>query len=376
MTNIKVKVGLYCFGKNHAIDKYFQMLRVFNKMIEDGHFDPVILVDGTGSAEKDLRRYYDDKPIEFIDLRDNNINSLGLDYIVIIDPYNKPIIPFEEIKVPIIYKEYGVAGAELNAGYLINKPVYKYASLIVTENPYMSEKIKDKYPGKHVLVGSPAFDYVFDNYYEDPRFKDGYIHLLWTPHHSIVENPGYDKITGGRYSTFLTYKDYFANELLSTFDNVVLHIKPHPILRGRYNHAYGKFNDYLNSFSDPSRVFIHEKEDFSSLFMKSDILLNDSISFIQEWLPVNKPMIVLEDEDKASYSSYGEDIVSNYYYRARSSEEITKLITILMTDDPKKRARSYMINSLYPQKGLTNTEFLLRYLLDWTKSKFINGYKL
>lgn len=352
------KIGLYVFGKNHHIDKYFQVLRLFDEMIKDERFTPILLTDGTSPAEKDILDKYSGV-VRHVDLYTHDINQQDLSAVLIIDPYNTPIVPYDQIKVPIIYKEYGTAGVEKGTGFLLDKKIYQYASLIITENSYVKEMIKEKFPHKNIVIGSPAFDYIYDNVQEDLRFDPSMKHVLWTPHHSIVKSQGYDKIVGGTYSTFMTYKDYFAQKFLEEFPNVVLHIKPHPHLRGRYNYYYGGFSQYINSFKE-GRMFLHEKEDYHNLFRLSDVIINDSISFMQEWIVTQKPMIVLTDNCKSKYSPYGEMIKEKCYYEVESEAMLSQCLHLLLESiDPKFNERVKVGDQLFNHPGSPNSPDLL-----------------
>lgn len=363
-TTLTLKVGLYSFGKCHTIDKYFQVMMMIDLMINDPRYEPCILTDGTGLADEDLHRKYDGV-LEFIDLRENDINSLGLSAMIVIDPYSIPVTPYRDIKVPIIYKEYGVAGVEAGTGYLVNRSSYRYADLVITESPFTRDEILDKYPNKDVIIGSPAFDYVFQKYGKDSRFEEGKNHVLWTPHHSVMSKESFDLIEGGTYSTFVTFKDYLTGEFLEENPNVVLHIKFHPILGKRYN-AYCKangindtFHRFLKSIKDNPRIYIHDKEDYHSLFVHSNVILNDSVSFTLEWVATGKPMIVLEDESKSQYSAFGESLINDCYYRARGIEGLRSHFNYPRPDDKWSMRLEWFRRMMISKEPRTNSSCLL-----------------
>ena len=371
-----LKVGLYSFGKCHTIDKYFQVMLMIDLMIDDPRYEPCILTDGTSLADEDLHKKYDGV-LEFIDLRENDLNHLGLSAMIVIDPYSIPVIPYREIKVPIIYKEYGVAGVEAGTGYLVNRSSYRYADLIVTESPFTRDEILRKYPTKKVIVGSPAFDYMFQTYEEDPRFEKGKKHVLWTPHHSVMSKESFDLIEGGTYSTFVTFKDYLTGQFLEENPDVVLHIKYHPILGKRYN-AYCKangiddtFNRFLKSVKIHPRIFIHDKEDYHGLFYHSDIILNDSVSFTLEWVATRKPMIVLEDDNKSAYSPFGESLINDCYFRAKGVKELSKFFSDKFFYDFKIFNRTFWLKKMMLDTGLfkSNSSILLNRIYDRYKKE-------
>lgn len=366
-----LRIALYSFGKCHTIDKYFQVMMLLDQMINDPRFDPCIVLDGNGFADDDLvSKYKDIIPIyrsEYLKTHD-----LGVEVVMIIDPYSIPKVSYYDLSllgIKIIYKEYGVAGVEAGTGYLVNRSSYRYADLIITESSFTRDEILNKYPGKRVVVGSPAFDYVFQSYDEDPRFEKGKCHILWTPHHSVMSKESFDLIEGGVYSTFITFKDYLTGKFLEENPNVVLHIKYHPILGKRYN-AYCKangvddtFHRFLKSIKNNPRIFIHDKEDYHSLFIQSDVILNDSISFTLEWLPTLKPMIVLEDDSKSKYSPFGESLINDCYYRARGINGLREKFTNSVSDS-KYSARLEWIRRMMISRGRTNSSCLLDVIYD------------
>lgn len=344
---------------------------MLNRMRQDTRYEIYILFDGTcpRSVEKEFRRQFEGTT-EFVNIKENDINSLGLNALLIMDPYSKPCTPYSEIKVPIIYKEYGVSGIEVGSGNLIKKPAYKYADLIITDNEYCKKLIKDKYGSqKNVIVGSPAFDYVYRHYEDDKRFKKGMIHVLWTPHHSIESKKSYDNIIGGTYGTFLTYKDYIVGEWLNSHPEVVLHIKFHPLLGKRYNEhckSHGidnNFKNFTDSIKDNKRIFIHDHEDYHSLFMHSDIILNDSLSFILEWLPTDKPMILLRNDNSSNYSPYGMSLIEDCCYQVRKEIQLEYMFSLICRGYDYKNRES-RIRELYISEKESNSDFLVNIIHD------------
>lgn len=379
-----VNVGIYSFGTNHSIDKYFQIMSVLNEIEKnDTRFKLSTVVDGTGIASNDLFNYY--PHAEFVDLRKVDINDSGLDCIIVIDPYSRPYTPYSKWRVPIIYKEYGVAGAEAGAGYLINKSVYRYADLIITDNSFMKDKIKEAYPEKKVVVGSPAFDFAVNNpncrstvLRSFKQLDDGTLvsrkgcshpfNVLWTPHHSVESKPSFDKIEGGTYSTFVEYKDYLVGDFLRNNPDINLMIKYHPILPKRYN-AYCKHNGIDDTFARwvkkvkssefKDRISFYDKSDYHELFEKADIILNDSISFLQEWLPTGKPMIVLRTPKTSQFSPYGESLISSCYESVYNVETLDKVFQERTDFTQYNEDKDRKIRDLYIEHGQTNSSQLV-----------------
>ena len=355
-----ISVGLYSFGVNTVIDKFYQIMKVIDKITKDSRFQFYLVIDGSGVADKDLLNKYKDYPV--IDLRNIHINDTNLDWVFVIEPYSRPYIPYSEWKVRIVYKEYGVAGCEANAGYLINKQVSKYASLVITDNEYMRDKYVNRYPDKDILVASPAFDH----YYSNNNMNSDSINVLWTPHHSIESKTSYDNILGGTYSTFLSYK-YCIIEYVTSHSNINLYIKYHPLLPKRYNYyckhyvVSDSWKQFVSRASTCDRVhFCDGTSDYHDLFNSCDILLNDSISFLQEWLPTMKPMIVLRDSSSSKFSEYGEHLISSCYYQSNSCDELISILSDIKSLTIK-HGRQIEVNKVLPY-GVDNSEVIIYYL--------------
>lgn len=325
-----------------VMSKYAQILYFTDYLKSDLRFKVIAIFDKDNIDQSILSRFS-----EVIDLRVHEINSLDLDAVIVIDPYSKPIIPYEEIKFPIIYKEYGVAGVEVGYGGLLKKKVYQRADLIVTESDYTYKIIKSMYPDKDVVVGSPAFDYTRD-FYDCKEYDPSKIHIVWTPHHSIIHEGQYDNIIGDTYSTFLEVKDYITGKFLSENSDVVLHVKYHPVLAKRYTQfskmsGGGTFKNWISQISRSPQIVVHEDGDYHKLFMNCQLCINDSISFIQEWLPTESPMIVLSNG--SVYSTYGEDLVNNCYYRVTPEEfKVLDIKSLIDNDYKKVNRQDFMID--------------------------------
>lgn len=119
-----MKIGLLVGkSKYHSQDKYRQIMT----LIKELNSYEILLVtcrDGL-SVAYEISEDYPDLIKGIYDIKD--INCLGLSCIFVVDPYSRYEVSYCDFEMPIIYKEYGVAGLEPTTGYLIKSPVYKYA---------------------------------------------------------------------------------------------------------------------------------------------------------------------------------------------------------------------------------------------------------
>lgn len=362
-----MKVGLLLHGTDHTPEKYSQALSLLDAMNQDkdNRFEVYYVVSNN----------HDDKinPIielqpdgTVIDLTDDVvIGNNCLDYMIIITPYPpQPKPQFRKWDTKIIYKEYGTTGIDLGYKSIWSTDaVYKYADIIITDSYHNKDELKELLGVDKGIVGSPAYDYKFN--YNRQEYNDGLKHILWTPHHSIYSNKTYDGIFGGRYSTFLTYRDFIPS-LVKKYP-IKLHIKLHPNFERRYkqycrqNHLYNDYEEYIEKLRNISNIeIVEDGTDYYQLFMNSDAILNDSISFLQEYLPTLNPMLVLYDEGKAKYNEYGESLINKCYYRAYNETQIENFIKdIINNEDTKKVDRREVMYQYYIYPTKPNSESLL-----------------
>lgn len=363
-----IKVGLYFHGNDHTIEKYSQILLLFNRMKNDNRFETYYVIDKDPSSkvldilsELNIDKNEDD----VIELSESVVIGVNkLDIMLVITPYPPHPVPhYKKWDTKIIYKEYGTTG--IDKGYeniWKHDAVYKYSDSIITDSKHTKEELLEILGKDKGIVGSPAYDYRF--FYNRKEYNDGLLHVLWTPHHSIYSNKLYDGILGGRYSTWLTYK-YIIPNLVNKYP-IKLYIKFHPNLERRYkqycreNHSNNDYNEYINEIYNYKNVEIVGNEDYYQLFMNSDAMINDSISFLQEYLPTEKPMLVLYDEGKSSYNKYGESLIDECYYRAYNEFEIDRFIEDLINKrDCKYNSRVEFLSNYYIDSSKPNVDSLV-----------------
>lgn len=90
---------------------------------------------------------------------------------------------------------------------------------------------------------------------------------------------------------------YFFIYLAKKYEGKVSFIfKPHPNLRNSliingYMKSVDDYEKYLDEFRKLPNASVQEEGDYLALFDTSDAIINDSISFIGEYMYVNKPML-------------------------------------------------------------------------------------
>lgn len=213
--------------------------------------------------------------------------------------------------------------------------------------------------GKNVYItGAPKLDIFFDTSYKpkdvwklQPEKKK---RIIWAPHHE-------DKTPAWMYQfdafyeiadTMLEVADYYRNSVQFAF-------KPHPMLKEKLYKRWGKENtdSYYQKWEEKENCQLEEGE-FEDLFMTSDAMILDSISFIAEYTIVNKPaLFTIGRNARVFLNEYGQ---KNFEVLYKTQGDLGKGIyhfiddIVLKENDFKAIERTAFINSyLKPQNNKT-----------------------
>jgi len=223
--------------------------------------------------------------------------------------------------------------------------------------------------GRNVVVtGYPACDVFIDREYKprdvwkstNKRLK----RIIWAPHHTIEKD---DKQLG--YSTFLQYHQFFLDLAEKYKDKIQLAFKPHPILKNKlYLHPdwgnektdvyYSHWNTLLNGQLE---VGVYE-----DLFLTSDALILDSISFIAEYLYTSKPsLFVFSDSNpQHEFNEFGR-LAINQLYLAYMDKDILNFIEkiVLSEKDSMRDQRTTFLNEyLRPVNNISATRHIYNFI--------------
>ena len=170
--------------------------------------------------------------------------------------------------------------------------------------------------------------------------------IIWAPHHTIEENT---KVFG--YSCFFNYCDILLNLRDKYRDSIYWYFKPHPLLKIKlYNHpSWGKqkTDDYYQKW-ESSYSEINEN-DYTRLFLESDAMILDSISFIAEYYYTQKPsLFTIKDETIVEkFNRFGKMAFENIY-KAYNETDIEKFIenVIINENDYKIAYRKHFFDNV------------------------------
>lgn len=178
--------------------------------------------------------------------------------------------------------------------------------------------------------------------------------IIWAPHHTIEDNSN----TYG-YSCFLEYSEIFIN-LRDEYKDIIYWIfKPHPILREKlYKHPlWGKTKteQYYNNWNDSDYSEINEG-DYTDIFLKSDAMILDSISFVAEYFYTKKPLLFTTKDETIlnKFNRFGKEVFK-HIYKSRKVEEIKEFIdnVVLRSQDPLYENRNQFYENVLFKKNVS-----------------------
>jgi hypothetical protein len=365
--------------------KYEELYQI---MIKDSRFEPVIVICpyisfGEETMFREMGRAYEYfkkglyNVVKAFDEKINrwlNINEeLKPDVVFFSDPWgiSRPeylITNFK--KVLTCYVPYTFVISYLNEAYF-NHTMHNLVWKFFLETK-IHKKISKQYSninGKNTIVtGYPGLDILMKKGYQPKdvwKINDKKIkRIIWSPHHTIS-----GKGATLNFSTFLKYYDVMFKMADKFKNRIQIAFKPHPMLRLKLNldDVWGKekTDAYYNKWAELSNGRLFEGE-YVNLFYTSDGIINDSSSFLIEYLCTNKPQLFLVNDDSVSdrFNEVGKKALDTVY-TGKSVTDIESFIetVILNNQDIMEKERTSFYNSIVkPPNNITASENIFNYL--------------
>jgi hypothetical protein len=264
----------------------------------------------------------------------------------------------------VAYVPYGFKVASVESDHF-NLPLHNAAWRVYAETQWHKEKFAEwgKRGGKNVVVsGYVKFDQYLGLLDEKVRNRatDTPTTIIWAPHWSVRDN-----YLG--YSSFEQFHQLFV-DMSVQYPGITWVFKPHPRLRFQLVHSRlfteQQVDAYYSWWNLQHNTSLYESGDYFKLFAESAALITDSGSFLAEYLPTQKPVLVLESESSVGYNEMGQKIVETYYH-AKTAQEVRRFISenIELRIDPKRRDRERIARELglahLPAAAITILEDIL-----------------
>ncbi len=234
---------------------------------------------------------------------------------------------------------------------------------------YMAKKYGSFLNGNLVVCGYVKIDPLFEKK-ENCSYKwkinsEEIKKIIWSPHYSIHKN---DNCLG--YSCFLELSEFMLSVARHYSEKIQWVFKPHPNLKPTLaflpSWGWKKAERYWNEWQGLPNACV-EEGDYLDLFLTSDAMILDSVSFISEYTATGKPALftVRDSGIYRKWNEYGEKAFGMLYHANDLKKDIVKFIenVVIKNNDVKKEQRNEFIKSyLVPPNGRTSSENVFTFL--------------
>ncbi|MBZ4042533.1 CDP-glycerol glycerophosphotransferase family protein [Flavobacterium hibisci] len=377
----KENVKVAFFLTHESVWKYDVL---FDLMLQHPRFEPVIFVCPVVNYGKenmlfemnksyesfkkkgyDIIRTYDVETEKYLDVK----KSFAPDIIFYTSPYESlqdyRFYIKNFAKTLTCYVPYGIPTVNYEFAYNLDfhNLLWKIFTETEVHQKIASEKQRNKginrtvtgYPGFDLLLMKKSQKDVWKN--KNPVLKK----IIWSPHHLMNEL--------SKVSNFLEYCDFFLELAIKYKDKLQIAFNPHPLLRVKLendpNWGKEKTNNYFNKWANLENGQYGDGY-YIDLFLTSDALIHDSVSFMSEYLITGKPaLFMIRNESIMNYwSAFGEKTLA-VHYQSRNQKQVIDFIenVVLKENDWMKEQRNNFVQStLIPKNNQTASENILEYL--------------
>jgi hypothetical protein len=217
------------------------------------------------------------------------------------------------------------------------------------------------------VVGYPLMDYILsDEYKPDNAWKHSQkVKIIWAPHHS------FDADCCVHFSSFFDVSDTILELATKYRDCVQIAFKPHPLLYSKLLKVWGekKTNDYYKEWDQLPNTQCEQNE-YIDLFMTSDAMIFDSVSFIHEYLFTRKRSLFLYgDSVREQLNDFGIEAL-RCHQLATTTDDIYSFVNSLLNEekDPLDEIKEEYYNKyILPSNAKTASESILNEIINQTR---------
>jgi CDP-glycerol glycerophosphotransferase (TagB/SpsB family) len=362
MEPIKVVfLGLY-FEAWDALDEIYQ------KMAIDPRFQPIVVSMPrklTGqlayAQEEKAHDFFESKGIPHVRLNSGGSGSQNLeglailkdlapDYVFVNYPWQRnyqPAVRFDHLVefTRLAYVPYfslvmvdepddepgGGQGDAPVATHLYTQRLHQLASLVFTQEKLVVDAYALTERGNSYVhfTGSPKIDNLRREAQQGKSswpLSGGKFKIVWAPHHSY--SPHWFNF--GVFSKIYIQMLDFAKQN----PNIEIVLRPHPFLWGTLTDrnvlTIEELSTWRASWDSLANTYVDEDGSYAELFLATDVLLTDGISFLGEYpLVTGKPTIFFENEGHWEFSATGK-LAAESSVKVTTFEELEAVITLAM----------------------------------------------
>lgn len=368
---------------------------VFSEMLKNDVFEPfMVLYSHKDKKFKESDFLWDEYKKDFATIKNTFGDKVFSGY-----DEDKNFIPVENFTPDIIftstpYLDYDdtlLTNIYLNMNYLVCYLPYASVTFNVYDYVYNNRRLAScwkyfpvtrfdyqeligysKYCGTNaVFCGNPKLDRYACDIAEckiPDKINNGKPIIIYAPHYSI----NWKWLNLANFHKYYT----FFRQLVTKYPEFNFVFKPHPNLKYRVIEegimTEKEWLEYIDFWENSENAIYINDGEYIDLFRKSSLLIQDSASFILEWLPTEKPCIYLmntENNDLLDSLTICGKKALDTYYLAYNEDDIMQYFHTLMFDksDEKKDFRKIVKNEIFANigsAGLKIVEYLEKILLD------------
>jgi len=215
-----------------------------------------------------------------------------------------------------------------------------------------------------VVSGSLMYD-VFvknENCNDVWKIKDKEIkRIIYAPHHSFHD------MEEMVFSTFLENGEFMLEYAKKNKDKVQIAFKPHPVLKNKLYKYWGieKTDNYYKAWDNLFNGQL-EEGDYMDLFLSSDAMIMDSISFMTEYFLTGKPSLFLMKDKFVEnlFNDYGKAVLSKLYKSYNNNDILNFIHNVVINgeDNMKEERELFIKENLVPPNNNTAAENIYNYI--------------
>jgi CDP-glycerol glycerophosphotransferase (TagB/SpsB family) len=214
-----------------------------------------------------------------------------------------------------------------------------------------------------VITGYPGIDVFLDKLHRDTKdvwkIKDRNIkRIIWAPHQTIDNDKNVLS-----FSTFLLYHQFMIDIAKKYQDKIQITFKPHPLLKNKLqkHEEWGKerTESYYKMWEDLPNGQLNESS-YIDMFVTSDAMILDSVSFIVEYLTLNKPSLFLfrDEQIEDRLNDFGKMSLQELYHGKNKDEIVYFIENVVLNgiDEKEKHRKQFIREFLLPPNNLSASE--------------------
>lgn len=270
----------------------------------------------------------------------------------------------------VCYSPYGFHSANMQ-GSQYNRMFHHFLDYMFCESPLhvqMAQRYADNQGKNAVASGYPKLDALRDITMPDPwGANHDAKRIIWAPHFTIMENR---HIQG--YSCFLEMAASMLDLARRFSRHLQFAFKPHPNLKGvLYDHPHWgpeRTEEYWRAWAEEIPGAIVAETDYMALFLHSDAMILDSISFISEYMVTGKPMLftIRDKSIREKWNEYGLQTFNLCYHAEDLEQDVSAFLSDIILekkDDLYEQRIAFVKENLVPAGNKSASENIYELLL-------------